>query len=215
MNLRIFFCCKIYEFKNVLVSGWVRSFFILQCVDWPMIMIFTALSGMSTLHIARKMQKKLFVKNQHWGRGEACRKSNIEERWRNSNSKSIIFWQPCVTLRAPKDTRALRFCWRLRTGLVDGRKPSIETLCDGQKPSVETQSASFQKLALCVFIEGLGPRRRPKAFSKNAKRAPKDTLWPSTRPEAFIRNAKRAYLSARALRFYWRFLSVDEARSLQ
>ena len=113
MNLRIFFCCKIYEFKNVLVSGWVRSFFILQCVDWPMIMIFTALSGMSTLHIARKMQKKLFVKNQHWGRGEACRKSNIEERWRNSNSKSIILWQPCVTLRAPKDTRALRFCWRL------------------------------------------------------------------------------------------------------
>ena len=163
MNLRIFFCCKIYEFKNVLVSGWVRSFFILQCVDWPMIMIFTALSGMSTLHIARKMQKKLFVKNQHWGRGEACRKSNIEERWRNSNSKSIIFWQPCVTLRAPKDTRALRFCWRLRTGLVDGRKPSIET----QSAPEDTRALRFYWRLLASLTA--------EAFSRNAKRAPKDT----------------------------------------
>ena len=149
-----------------------------------MVMIFTAVSGMSTLHIARKMQKNFL-----W-------KINIKGGGRRAGN---------LTLKR------------------GGEIPIVNQSFSGNHVSL---CARRKTRALCVSAEGFWPRRRPKAFnrnalrrpkafSRNAKRAPKDTLWPSTRPEAFIRNAKRAYLSARALRFYWRLLSVDEARSLQ
>ena len=196
-----------------------------------MVMIFTAVSGMSTLHIARKMQKNFWWKINIEGGGRRAGNLTLK-RGGEIPIVNQSFSGNHVSLCARRKTRALCVSaegfWPRRRPKAFNRNAKragrharfafllkASGLVDGRKLSVKTQSARRKTRALCVSSEGFWPRRRPKAFSRNAKRAPKDTLWPSTRPEAFIRNAKRAYLSARALRFYWRLLSVDEARSLQ
>ena len=81
--------------------------------------------------------------------------------------------------------RHARFAFLLRAfGLVDGRKPSIETLCDGQKPSVETQSARVFRRALRFYwrlsaVDEASPK--PSAETQSARvfrRAQSDTWLP-------------------------------------
>ena len=123
-------------------------------------------------------------------------------------------WQPLLNVGHA------RFAFLLKaSGLVDGQKPSIETqsarrkiraLCvsnEGFWPRRRPKRV-FRR-ALCVSTEGFWPSQSVSI----------EGFRPSTRPKALSRNAKRACLSARAkwhmvarkwLIYYWNFATSPQ-----